>query len=124
MSNQCLVEKFFPNVMKVIFRGKPCWITKDIGSALGYSREGKGLVELISGQWSDEFVKGEHLDVLRGQELANFKKVLEKITPNGFSSVPSLSILFKPGICLVLMNTQNKLGKIFKQWAVKKLFAS
>jgi hypothetical protein len=123
-NNQCFVEKFFPNVMKVIFRGKPCWITKDVGNVLGYGKEGKNLIDLISREWSDQFVKGEHFDVFRGQELVNFKKVLEKITPNGFTRVSNLSILYEPGICLVLMNTQNKLGKIFKQWAVKKLFAS
>jgi prophage antirepressor-like protein len=110
--NQCLINEFEDfNVNTVLFDGKPCWITKDIGNVLGYAKKGKGLIELISREWSDEFIKGEHIDILSGQELSDFKKVLDVVASNATTSAPKLSILYEPGINLVCLNTQKPVGK-------------
>lgn len=115
--NQCFVEKFENfNINTVLFNGKPCWVAKDIGNVLEYSNEGKGLTELISGKWSDEFVKGEHLDVLRGQELVDFKKVLDGVVPKSVARISQLSILYEPGVYLVCLNTQKPVGKRLRRW--------
>ena len=31
--------------------GRPAWIAREIGEALGYAREGKRLVNKIKGEW-------------------------------------------------------------------------
>ena len=58
------------------YQGRPCWIARDIGRVLDYSRDGRRLVAKIAGKWSYEFIEGHDYAVLRGDELAEFKASL------------------------------------------------
>jgi prophage antirepressor-like protein len=119
------VEKFEDfNVNIILYDGKPCCVTKDVGNVLGYSREGGKLTNLINDEWSSEFIEGKHYEILRGQKLADLKKVLEHNTQSGLSFANKLSILFKPGVRMVCMKTNKPIGIRLREWLVDDVMPS
>lgn len=59
----------------VTYKGRPAWIGVQVGEALEYSR-GADLPETIRNEWADEFSEGVDFDILRGADLAEFKKLV------------------------------------------------
>ena len=46
-------------VTAIVYKGRVCWIAREIGRLLGYGNDGKRLVTLILRKWRDEFIAGE-----------------------------------------------------------------
>ena len=94
------------------YQGRPCWIARDIGRVLDYSRDGRRLVAKISGKWSYEFIEGHDYAVLRGDELAEFKASLlvgaTGTAPSRYQR--SLMLLFESGLHLALNLTFKPAG--------------
>ena len=94
------------------YQGRPCWLARDIGRVLDYSRDGRRLVAKISGKWSYEFIEGHDYAVLRGDELAEFKASLlvgaTGTAPSRYQR--SLMLLFESGLHLALNLTFKPAG--------------
>lgn len=94
------------------FRGHICVIAAEVGRALGYADDGKGLVDVINKHWADEMIAGRDFDVLRHGKLSEFRclagaaderSVAEKVT--------QLTILYESGYDLVCIKTEKPHGK-------------
>ncbi len=89
------------------FQGRPCWIARDIGRVLSYSRDGRRLVSKILGGWADELIEGYDYVVLRGDDLAEFKASM-LVGASGTASSRferRMVLLFEPGLHLMLNRT-------------------
>ena len=88
-------------------QGRPCWIARDIGRVLTYSRDGRRLVSKILGSWAGELIESHDYAVLRGDDLDEFKlSMLLGATSAARSQFERrLVLLFEPGLHLVLNRT-------------------
>ena len=86
---------------------RPCWIARDIGRVLTYSRDGRRLVSKILGSWAGELIEGYDYAVLRGNELDEFKvsMLIEATSATRSRFERRLVLLFEPGLHLVLNRT-------------------
>lgn len=102
----------FDNVemVTVEFRGRRVWLARQVGRALGYSDDGKRIARNITADWSDEVRLGEHYEVLSGSDLADFKALVgAKTAPS--KSNRAITVLYEPGLHLVLLLTKKATGK-------------
>ena len=53
------------DITTVFWNGRPCWMAKDIGRALGYGGQGYRPTRRITQDWVDEFMEGVDYEVLR-----------------------------------------------------------
>lgn len=118
MTDQTQLVKFSFNDNSLTFysfRGRPCVIAADVGRALGYGDEGKGLVETITKNWLDEMIEGTDYMVLTNDDLREFKTTFEDTDESSASSnvvyAARLMILFEPGVNLVCIKTEKPLGR-------------
>jgi prophage antirepressor-like protein len=108
-------------ITTLTYRGKPAWIAREIGEAIGYSNGGKRLATKITGEWAGEFIDGYDHVLLAGKELADFKAVFE-----GTDSVPLKSnrgaiLLFESGLYLVITKTNKPAGKRLRRFLAKQV---
>ncbi len=103
-------------------KGRPSWVARQVGAALGYANAGKRLANKIAGDWADEFIEGHDYLVLRGEDLAAFKE-LAKDSPVAVSSRVNrgLLILFETGLHLVLAKTSKPVGKRLRRFLVDEV---
>lgn len=81
---------------KVHMEGRPYWVAREVGAALGYAGEGRNLVDLVTREWCTEFVEGKHFAVLRGKSLKDFKQ----LAGLSGSNTPSIMLLTREGVNL------------------------
>ncbi len=60
-------------VRKLEHRGALAFIAREVGAALGYEREGKRFVSLLTAEWSVEIQEGVHWYRVKGVELRQLK---------------------------------------------------
>lgn len=89
------------------FRGRICWIAQEVGRGIGYTRE--GFLAAFAG-WSSELIQGKDFDVLRGDELREFKGLLDAEAKVTSARISQLTILYEPGFYLVCFRTHLALG--------------
>lgn len=100
----------------ITYKGRPAWIAREIGAAVGYSEGGKQLVRNITGDWANEFVDDDDFVSIAGAELADIKEALRPggDFPLGESTLSSrasaLVLLFEPGLNIALMKTNKPEG--------------
>jgi prophage antirepressor-like protein len=104
-------------VTSLFYKGKPAWIAREIGVALGYSQGGKRLATRITGEWSKELILSQDYAVLTGTEAA----LLERALGKGTEAVPlgsnrGLVILYESGLYLVLAKTEKAAGVRFRRF--------
>lgn len=97
-------------ITTIIYKGRPCWIARDVGQWLGYSSPGR-FAQKMSGEWSDEFIPHEDYEVLRGSELKDFKAFLANTTETVVLATQGIVILFESGLDLALLKTNKPKGK-------------
>jgi prophage antirepressor-like protein len=102
-------------------RGRACWIARDIGKLMGYSDEGKRLTTNIGYDWRDEFIDGTDYVVIAGEELVEFKKILEVNPDSGFTYAPHLMLLFESGLHLALVKSNKPLGVRLRRFIVDEV---
>ena len=66
------------------YKGRPAWIAREVGAAIGYSHGGKRFATKITGAWASEFIADQDFAIIKGDELVAAKQVLEP----GTDSVP------------------------------------
>jgi prophage antirepressor-like protein len=121
MSNNHVINKFFPDMEKVIFRGKSCLIAQQVGRALGYGNKGVELTSLIAREWVCEFIEGKHYEIFYGKKLVDFKKLLTNNTLYELEGVSTLFVLYEPGVYLVCLLAEKPFGDIFRRWVIDKV---
>lgn len=99
--------------------GRPAWIARELGAALGYAQTGKRLVSRIRDEWSEEFIAGHDYAFLSGTDLAAVKDIVaaDVISP----ATPSLLVLFEPGLHLVLVKTSKPAGRVLRRFIVDEV---
>lgn len=96
--------------------GRPHWIAKQVGAALGYGKGGGELVTSISKNWKEAFVEGDEVLTLKGQKLQDFKQLTYVHGSLPSSRIPSLMLLSEKGLYKVLMLTRQPAGDRMRDW--------
>jgi prophage antirepressor-like protein len=114
------------------YDGRPCWIAREIGAAMGYVQNGKRLVDRVRSDWSADFIKDRDYTILHGQNLKDFAKLIHDGTESvprrshlGTDPVPShskhLMLLFESGIHLACLRTNKPIGRRLRRFIVDKI---
>jgi prophage antirepressor-like protein len=90
-----------------MFRDALAWIAQDAGKLIGYD---PGAFRKALVNWSDELVDGHDLEVLKGDDLREFKAILDGSVKTTLASVSQLTILREPGLYQVCQKTHLPLG--------------
>lgn len=104
----------------LIVAGRPAWVARQIGARLGYSHGGKRLPNKVLGEWAAEFVEGKDYAVLRGEELAAWK-ALNPDAGVAQRTHRGLLVLFESGLHLVLVKTQQPVGRRLPRFLVDQV---
>ena len=94
----------------IVYRGRPAWIAREVGVALGYADGGRRLTSKIRGDWSGEFIEGTDFTVLAGKELQHFKALVEVSTESVPSRAPHVMLLFESGLHICCVRTAKPIG--------------
>lgn len=100
------------------FRGRECWIAQDVARVLGYDPKG------WSTSWrrwveSDELREPSEFQVLRGQDLREFKALLDVTAETAVSRTPNLTILYESGLNAVCLLTEKPMGKQLRRFVAE-----
>lgn len=87
------------------------WVCKarDLGRALGYATDGKGLLVTIRRDWEGEFEEGVEFKIAKGQDMAG---VEDSSTLNRRGEM----MLTREGVNIVCIKTDKPLGKAIRRW--------
>ena len=119
----CITSTFEGSALTTMtYRGRPAWIAREVGAAIGYSHGGKRLPNKVMGDWAGEFIEGHDFEKLEGQDLVAFKAIMAE----GTGSVPSkanraILVLFEPGLHLVLAKTNMPIGVRLRRFIVDQV---
>ncbi len=117
-----LTNEFEGNpVTTITYKGKNCWIAAEIGRAIGYANKGGRLVTKITGSWKDELAEGRDYAILRGDELVEFKQLLEPTAKLAGSRASHLMLLFEPGLHFVCLKTKKPIGVKLRRFLVDEV---
>lgn len=100
----------------VTFKDRPAFIAREVGAVLGYSGDGKGLVDKITTDWNDELEDGRDFARLVGAELTAFKATMEQGGDSPPSRAPSIIILFESGLHGVLLLSRQPKARAMRRW--------
>lgn len=95
------------DITTYVFRGRICWIAQEVGAAVGYTEEG---FRSVLQDWSPELIHGTDIEVLRGDDLREFKELLEARVKKTLAFVSQLTVLYEPGFYLICFRTHLPLG--------------
>lgn len=108
-------------VTTLSYRGRPAWLAREVGAALGYAYDGKRFASQISREWSDEFIDGTDFAVLTGNDAA----VLVGAVTEGTETVPlgtgRVLVLFESGMYLALAKTEKEAGIRFRRFMIDEV---
>lgn len=99
--------------------GRPAWIAREVGAAIGYASGGKRLVSLVTDEWSEEFIEGHDYVFASGEALAALKEANDAGAAPARS--PTLLLLFEPGLHLVLTKTSKPIGRRLRRFLVDEV---
>lgn len=109
------------NITTVTYNGRPCWIAAEVGRILGYARDGQRLVNNITDDWSDEFIKQHDYILLDGEELKEFKKGMEVNTESVSTYSRHLLLVYESGLHLCLTKTNKPIGRRLRRFLVDEV---
>jgi prophage antirepressor-like protein len=104
------------DITTLTYRGKPAWIAREIGEAIGYSQGGKRLATKITGEWADEFIEGHDHVFLTGKELADFRAVFKGTDSARLKSNRGVILLFESGLYVAIAKTHKPVGKRLRRF--------
>jgi prophage antirepressor-like protein len=110
-------------VTTVTYQGRPAWIAREVGVALGYAQGGKRFASRITGEWAGEFVDGKDCAVLSGREAVLLHRAagLEGTEPVPLRSNRGVLVLFESGLYLALAKTEKEAGIRFRRFLVDEV---
>lgn len=103
----------------IIYKDKPWWIAREVGAALGYSANGKRLVDKVTEGWAEDFTAADRWTV-EGEELKQIQEMMR-----GTDSVPlgqgSLMLLSESGVNKVILLSRKPEGRRLRDWLAKEV---
>ena len=114
---ECAKEYEFEGAPLPVFEvdGKPHWIARQVGAALGYGNGGGDLVRMISRDWTDEFTDKDRL-VLTGKKLKEFKGLVALGEESAPSRAASLMLLSESGVTIATTMSRKPAGTRMRRW--------
>ncbi|MGL4655086.1 MAG: BRO-N domain-containing protein [Sarcina sp.] len=100
-------------VVSIIWRNKPCWIAVNIAQMLGYTEYSYAISSCLD---REKFRVGIEHEILKGEELKEFKKLLGNEISKAIKYAPKLIIFYEPGLYGFLQYTEKPLGVTFRTW--------
>ncbi|MEM9488101.1 MAG: BRO family protein [Myxococcota bacterium] len=100
------------------YRGRWVCTCRDLATWLGYEHP-RNLTFKIRGEWSEEFEEGVDYDLLKGEDLKEFKDVCGSKT-SLFAN--SALVLYKDGILGALLRTGKPMGVRLRKWLRREVF--
>jgi prophage antirepressor-like protein len=111
-------------VTTIQYQGRPCWPAREIGQALGYEDDGRGLVDLVRREWAGELIENQDFMVLGGQELRDLKRLLEPNVSDTFGRhVAHLLLLFEPGVHICCVKTSKPVGLKLRRFIADRVMS-
>ena len=99
--------------------GRPAWIARELGAAIGYANDGKRLVNRIRVEWAAEFLPGHDYTLVSGAALAALKGIVD--TDIIAAQTPNLLVLFESGVHLALTKTTKPIGRRLRRFLVEEV---
>jgi len=128
-------------VTTIRFRGRECWVARQIGEALGYDQGGRRFVTLVTTNWSEELIEGEDYSIVKGDDARNLAELFKstgsvllestaaEVTSaapdaptdadtgsNPFASPRGALVLFESGLNIAAMKTEKPAGRALRRW--------
>lgn len=111
-------------ITTIEWKGRPCWIAREVGRAIGYDDDGREFAKAISDEWSDEMIEGDDFMRFTGDDLRALRSGLGAIK-GGISpldpKVWQLLVIFESGLNLACMKTRKPLGKKLRRWLAEEV---
>jgi len=108
--------------------GQPWFIAREIGRILEYHYYGKGLIELVSGKWKDEFdedmlckMEGEKLKLFKDFRRSDYQTTRQDVD---FTRINSLLLLSEQGVYQAVILSKKPVGKKLRKWLAKEVLPS
>lgn len=114
--NNDLIFKTFEghDVHTFVWNGRVCWLGREIINILEYVNSSKVISECIAKLGFEEDIEYK---ILRGEELIEFRKMVNSIIPDTLSiKIRNLTILYEPGLYGVFQYSTRPAGVRFSQW--------
>jgi hypothetical protein len=94
----------------------------DLGRLLGYGDDGRDLADRITKDWAGEFLPGRDFEVVTGEPLRAFKRVLGLRAPGALGRrARACIVLFERGVDLVSTKTDKPLGASLRAYLVDEV---
>ncbi|MGL5067500.1 MAG: BRO family protein [Sarcina sp.] len=100
-------------ITSVIWKGKVCWGAIEIAKFLGYEETSYAIGNCLK---VEKFREGIEYELLKGEELKEFKSILGSEMSNSIKYAPKLVIFYEPGLYGFLAYTEKPLGVTFRTW--------
>lgn len=98
--------------------GEPYWIAKQVGEVLQYGNGGGNFVKMISRNWRSEFE--DDFQVLRGEDLVEFKTMAKEEADMEFPRVTHLMLLSESGVRRAALRGGRPVGIRLREWLVER----
>ena len=109
-------------VSTLSYRGRPVWIAREVGEAIGYAQGGKRFATSVTGEWAEELIEGHDFVVVEGAELEQLRALLPKGTDSvPFESRRGLVLLLETGLHLALIKTRKPAGRRLRRFLAEQV---
>lgn len=108
-------------ITTIVYKGRPCWLAREVGEAIGYANNGKDFVAQFTGEWREEMVAGHDFAPIDGEELEQFKALGYVGVESTPSRTPTVTLLFESGLWLALAKTRKPAGKRLRRFLVEQV---
>lgn len=98
--------------------GKPTWVAREVGRALGYEDDGYSLVKMINRNWRDEFEEGRDFSIAKGDDLSPLNNSEDLTSPRGHL------VLFESGFYLACILSRKPAGRRLRRWLADEVLPS
>jgi hypothetical protein len=98
-------------ITRIELDGKPAWICREIGRALGYARGGEKLSRNVARRWTKDFVPGVDYDRLTGDLLERLRGLVPRLR-----RTRRVMILFRSGLDKVLARASFEIAHPLRMW--------
>lgn len=100
-------------IASVIWKGKACWGAIEIAKFLGYEETSYAIGNCLK---VEKFREGIEYELLKGEDLKEFKSILGSEMSSSIKYAPKLVIFYEPGLYGFLQYTEKPLGVTFRTW--------
>lgn len=120
-----IVSDFQGHALTTIeYKGKPAWIAREVGTAIGYANGGKRFAGKITSEWSEEMIEGKDYISAEGEELEFLKSALPKGGPDSgppLKGAKSAVLLLESGLHMALVKTTKPAGRKLRRFLVDEV---